>query len=63
MKTIKIEGMHCENCVKAVKEGLEKLGPSTLNVEIGKAEIESGASDEVLKETVENLGFDVLSID
>ena len=63
MKSIKIEGMHCQNCVKAVKKGLEELNPKSLNVEIGKADIESEASDELLKETIENLGFDVISID
>ncbi|MDO5707362.1 MAG: cation transporter [Andreesenia angusta] len=62
MKKIKIEGMHCQNCVQAVENGLKKLEPKSLKVEIGEAEIDTDASDDVLKEAIEDLGFDVVSI-
>lgn len=63
MKTIKIEGMHCQNCVKAVKETLEKFNPKSLNVELGKVEIESNMDSEELKQIIEDLGFDVINIE
>lgn len=62
MKTVIIEGMHCQSCVKAVKEALEKKNVEVINVEIGKAEVEGNISNDELKETIENIGFDVVEV-
>ncbi len=62
MKTVIIEGMHCQSCVKAVKEALEKKSVEVINVEIGKAEVEGNISNDELKETIENVGFDVVEV-
>lgn len=65
MKTIKIEGMHCSHCSARVEKALGALG---LEVKIdlagGIASVDGAAmpTDAVLKETVEDLGFDVAEI-
>lgn len=66
IRTIKIEGMHCMNCVAAVKRELEALeGVTKVDVSLEEAqaivEIENVA-DETLQETIEDIGFDVVEI-
>lgn len=48
MNMLKVEGMHCQNCVKAVKEALEALpGAKGVEVNLEKGEV-----------TWEDMGFD-----
>ena len=66
IKTISIEGMHCPNCVSAVKRELEALeGVSKVDVSLEEAqaivEVEDVA-DETLQEAIEDIGFDVVEI-
>ena len=66
IRTIKIEGMHCMNCVAAVKRELEALeGVTKVDVSLEEAqaivEVENVA-DETLQETIEDIGFDVVEI-
>ena len=66
IKEIKIEGMHCPNCVAAVKRELEAIeGVSKVDVSLEDAqaivEVEDVA-DETLQETIEDIGFDVVEI-
>ena len=62
MKTLKISGMMCQNCVKAVKGALEKV-PGVTAVEVSlenKTAVVSGdVNDAQLKTAVEDIGFDV----
>lgn len=64
-KKILIEGMMCEHCVGHVKEALTALEGSS-NVEVnleGKyATVDTDASDEKIKEAIEEEGYDVVSI-
>ena len=63
-KTIKIEGMHCYHCSGRVTKALEALGIS-VQVELSEntAYVEGNLpSDDILKNTVEDLGFDVTEI-
>ncbi len=63
-KTIKIEGMHCTHCSGRVTKALEALGV-TVNVVLSEnaAYVEGNLpSDDILKNTVEDLGFDVTEI-
>lgn len=64
-KTIRIEGMHCSHCSSRVEKALAGLG-LTVSVDLkgGCAEVSADTlpSDSVLRETVEDLGFDVVSI-
>ncbi len=63
-KIIQIEGMHCEKCSARVIKALEGMG-LTANVDLTKkcAVVEGNdVSDAVLREEIEDLGFEVVSI-
>ena len=65
-KKILIEGMSCKNCVAHVKNALEELaGVSEVEVNLeGKyALVDSTESDDVLKDTIEEEGYDVVGIE
>ena len=66
IKEIKIEGMHCPNCVVAVKRELEALEGVThvdVSLEDGQAIVEvEEIADETLQEAIEDIGFDVVEI-
>ena len=66
IKEIKIEGMHCPNCVAAVKRELEALeGVSKVDVSLEEAQaiVEAeGVSDNALQAAIEDIGFDVVEI-
>ena len=65
MKTIIIEGMHCQNCVKAVTEALqavEGISSVAVSLEAKNAVVEGNVTNEVLKEAIEDIGFDVVSV-
>ena len=60
MKKLKIEGMSCEHCVRAVSEALEGVaGVATVDVNLDRGEaIVSGAADpSALIEAVEEEGY------
>ena len=65
-KVIKIEGMHCGGCVKRVDAALNAIDgvSATVDLATGSAVVEltKEVSDEVLREAVEDLGFDVVEI-
>ena len=66
-KTMKIEGMMCGHCEAKVKKALEALpqvDEATVSHEAGTAEVSLNGdiSDEVLKKTVEDKDYKVLSI-
>lgn len=66
MKTIFIEGMHCQHCVQAVNEVLSDI-PGVTSVKVSLEEnnaIVDGTNlqDTVLKDAIEEIGFDVISI-
>lgn len=64
-KKILIEGMKCSHCVAHVKDALEELNDVTLlevNLEEKYALVETNISDEVLKDTIEEEGYDVIAI-
>lgn len=59
---IKIEGMGCDNCIRAVRSNLEDIGAKVADVQIGSAEADYAGDAEAIKEAVEDAGFDVISI-
>ncbi|MDF2614326.1 MAG: heavy metal transport/detoxification protein [Clostridia bacterium] len=64
-KIISIEGMSCGHCVKHVKEALEELaGVSDVKVDLESkmATLEGEVSDEAIRETIEEAGYDVVNI-
>ena len=65
-KVIKIEGMHCGGCVKRVDAALNGIDGVKAVVDLaGKCavvELSWDVSDDVLRDAVEDLGFEVVSI-
>ena len=66
-KTIKIQGMHCENCKRRVENALKAFGNTEVSVDLKNGEaiiISSSMPDNgAIKNAVEELGFDVISIE
>ena len=73
MNKLKVDGMHCQNCVKAVTEAVSALpgakgiqvslekGEVTWQVSLEKGEVtweEMGVEIEKVKEAIEDIGFD-----
>ena len=62
VKTISIEGMHCEHCVKAVYDALAAVA-GVVKVAVNNAVVEGAELDNAaLTEAIEDIGFDVVSI-
>lgn len=66
-KTIKIEGMNCGHCVKAVEKALLGLeGVSGVNVSLDEkqavVDLGNQLPDAAMKEAVEEAGFEVTAI-
>lgn len=64
MTTVKIKGMSCDHCVKAVKRALEEIdGMKDVNVDLKKAEASFDQSKEIdledVKERIEKAGYEV----
>ena len=65
MTTIKIQGMHCEHCVAAVKNALLNLGFQRVevNLEQNNAIIwDDNADKKTVQNAIEELGFDMVEI-
>lgn len=62
MNKLKVDGMHCQNCVKAVTEAVSVLpGAKGVQVSLEKGEVtweEMGVEIEKVKEAIEDIGFD-----
>lgn len=64
-KIIMIEGMSCNHCVSHVKEALEGLSNVTsvdVNLDKKCAVVETSDNDYILKEAIEDAGYDVIEI-
>ena len=65
-KKILIEGMSCNHCVAHVKEALEGLEGVTcveVNLEEKYATVETNVSNDMLKDAIEEEGYDVVKIE
>ena len=65
-KTIKISGMHCENCVNSVTKAINHVEGASAKVSLsdGSAVVsyDREVSEKDLKRAVESAGFEVISI-
>lgn len=63
-KTLTVEGMSCQHCVKAVKNALIQIeGVSSVEVDLAtkKVEVEGdNLQDILLKEAIEDAGYEVI---
>ena len=66
-KTVRIEGMHCENCVKSVTKAINQLEGASAKVSLKEKKAvvsyDRPLDNEKLKKAVENAGFKVVSIE
>lgn len=65
-KTIKIEGMMCQHCVKAATKALEGVAgvtAVTVSLEDKQAVVESSATDEALTAAIVDAGYEVKGIE
>lgn len=61
-REIKIEGMHCDGCVRRVKMALEKLpGLHVEDVAVGSAKVRGAVEEAKLRESIAKLGFQVVT--
>lgn len=59
--TLKLDGLHCGNCVKSVEKALntvEGVMKATVTLEPPQAIVEGSASIEALIAAVDDIGFD-----
>ena len=65
-KVMLVEGMSCGHCEKAVKSALSEIaGVSSVNVDLATKKVEvdgDNLQDNLLKEAVEEAGYDVVEI-
>ncbi|MEW8955656.1 heavy-metal-associated domain-containing protein [Clostridium sp.] len=65
MKKVIIEGMSCGHCVGHVKEALTEVeGVTSVDVDLASktAVIEGEISDDKIKEVIDEVGYEVVSI-
>ena len=67
-KTVYVEGMGCQNCVKHVKEALEGLDgvkSADVSLDAGTAVIElaKDVADEAIRSAIDEAGYDVAKIE
>jgi Copper chaperone len=67
IKTMKIDGMHCKNCAASVTKALEAVdgvSAAAVNLDAKEAVVTLAAAveDAVLRDAVEDIGFDVVGI-
>ncbi len=64
MKTIKIKGMSCQHCVRAVKKALEEIdGISDVEVDLAKGQASFQENrpieDDLLREKIKIAGYEI----
>lgn len=63
-KTVKIEGMMCQNCVKHVRKALEALDPAVeVSLENKCATVKAELDDRAIKAAIEDAGYEVVGIE
>lgn len=64
MKKVLIDGMSCTHCSSRVEKMLNSIPGvnATVNLESKTAEVTGEVSDEMIRNAVENAGFEVVSI-
>jgi copper chaperone len=66
-KKILLQGMSCKHCVNHVTEALKEIGATEVEVNLEKklatAEVREDITDEIIKEAIEEVGYEVVSIE
>ena len=60
---IRTEGMGCQHCIARVTNAMKELGANIKSMELNDFTVDFDGDSAKLKETIEDLGFDVISIE
>ena len=60
---LNIEGMGCMHCVAKVRKAMEELGANVISCEIGSCEIEGVLDEDKIRDAIEGVGFELISIE
>ncbi len=58
---LKIEGMGCMRCVAKVKKAMEAISANVISCEIGVCEIEGVSDTDLIRDTIKEIGFELIS--
>ena len=63
-KVVKVDGMTCGHCSARVEKALNELEGVTAKVDLDKAEatVSGEVTDELIRETITEAGYEVVSI-
>lgn len=66
-RKIFVGGMNCSHCVECVRDALKNIGAKDVEVSFIKNlatfEVVDGVNDELIKLSIENIGYEVLAIE
>ena len=61
---LEIDGMSCSNCVRHVEAALLDVdGVDVLEVEVGRAVVDTEVDEDTLRDALEEVGYELVSID
>lgn len=61
---LEIDGMSCSNCVRHVEAALLDVdGVDVLEVEIGRAVVDTEVDEDTLRDALEEVGYELVSIE
>ncbi|HAT4309315.1 TPA: heavy-metal-associated domain-containing protein [Clostridium perfringens] len=61
---LEIDGMSCSNCVRHVEAALLDVdGVDVLEVEVGKAVVDTEVDEDTLRDALEEVGYELVSIE
>ena len=60
--TIITDGMGCEHCIRRVTAAMQGLNAGIIHVNLNDIAVDFNGTEDELRNAIEDLGFDVLSI-
>lgn len=61
---LEIDGMSCANCVRHVEAALLDVdGVDVLEVEVGRAVVDTEVDEDTLRDALEEVGYELVSIE
>ncbi|EHK2305955.1 heavy metal-associated domain-containing protein [Clostridium perfringens] len=61
---LEIDGMSCSNCVRHVEAALLDVdGVEVLEVEVGRAVVDTEVDEDTLRDALEEVGYELVSIE
>ncbi|MDZ4993965.1 heavy-metal-associated domain-containing protein [Clostridium perfringens] len=61
---LEIDGMSCSNCIRHVEAALLDVdGVDVLEVEVGRAVVDTEVDEDTLRDALEEVGYELVSIE